>query len=358
MTAPRELGTPVQQQVYSLIEAIGYLSTATTPEEVLTKMRSAANKLMSAEGIVIIRRSGDDYHCVAEDASVPHWVGNKIDISEHGYVTLHGGIRGKSISGEALRISGTEMRYKLTMRLAPSETGFAIAAYWHPRRTPTEFELKVASALDMAGRAALRRLKSGAEITELKELIESIRLSHRELAHRLKNAYASVIGVARLTLDADAADDLGARLKALSAVHDLLDRETGHPPDLVGLLTRVLSPYQRSQGDPIALEGEQVFLCSSDATVLGIVMNELATNALKHGALSIRTGHVQVGWLKTDNWLSVRWREYGTSCSSSPVAGDGSVLLRRLIEDRLGGRIEQEFNDDGIAIRVEFPVIE
>ena len=116
------------------------------------------------------------------------------------------------------------------MLLAPSETGFAIAAYWHPRRMPTEFELKVASALDMAGRAALRRLKSGAEITELKELIESIRLSHRELAHRLKNAYASVIGVARLTLDADAADDLGARLKALSAVHDLLDRETGHPP--------------------------------------------------------------------------------------------------------------------------------
>ncbi|MDP9734571.1 UNVERIFIED_ORG: hypothetical protein QE446_004712 [Rhizobium sp. SORGH_AS260] len=58
MTAPREFGMPVQQQVCSLIEAIGYLSTATTPEEVLTKMHSAANKLMSAEGVVIIRRSG------------------------------------------------------------------------------------------------------------------------------------------------------------------------------------------------------------------------------------------------------------------------------------------------------------
>ena len=108
MTAPRELGTSVQQQVYSLIEAIGYLATATTPEEVLTKMRSAAKKLMSAKGIVIIRRSGDDYHCVAEDASVPHSVGNKIDISDHGYVTLHGGIGEKSAPGEALRNSNTE----------------------------------------------------------------------------------------------------------------------------------------------------------------------------------------------------------------------------------------------------------
>ena len=80
-------------------------------------------------------------------------------------------------------------------------------------------------------------------------------------------------------------------------------------------------------------------------------MNELATNALKYGALSIRTGHVQVGWLKTDNLLSVRWREYGTFCSGSPVAGDGSALLRRLIEDRLGGRIEGSEQEQSEIVR-------
>lgn len=217
--------------------------------------------------------------------------------------------------------------------------------------------MRAASALDMAGCAALRRLKLGAEVIELKELVESSKLSHRELAHRLKNAYASAIGVARLTLDGDAASVLGARLKALSAVHDFLDQEAGQPLDLVDVLTRVLAPYQRSQGNPIAMEGEQISLCSSDATILGIVMNELATNALKHGALSVQTGHVEVDWLKLDNWLSIRWREHGACGSGSPVASDGTVLLRRLIEDRLGGRIDREFNDNGIVIRVEFPVV-
>ena len=357
MFAPHELGTPIQRQFYSFVEAIGFLSTAMTAEEVLPTIRSAANDLMSARGIVILRRSGDDYHCVAEDASVPHWVGSKIDISERGHGTPRGSVGGSLIPEAAFPVSSTETRHKLTMLLAPEEMGFALAVYWHPCRTPTEFELRVASALDMAGCAALRRLKLGAEVIELKELVESSKLSHRELAHRLKNAYASAIGVARLTLDGDAASVLGARLKALSAVHDFLDQEAGQPLDLVDVLTRVLAPYQRSQGNPIAMEGEQISLCSSDATILGIVMNELATNALKHGALSVQTGHVEVDWLKLDNWLSIRGREHGACGSGSPVASDGTVLLRRLIEDRLGGRIDREFNDNGIVIRVEFPVV-
>ena len=127
MFAPHELGTPIQRQFYSFVEAIGFLSTAMTAEEVLTTIRSAANDLMSARGIVILRRSGDDYHCVAEDASVPHWVGSKIDISERGHGTPRGSVGGSLIPEAAFPVSSTETRHKLTMLLAPEEMGFALA---------------------------------------------------------------------------------------------------------------------------------------------------------------------------------------------------------------------------------------
>ncbi len=356
MTAPHDVGMPISPQIYSLLDAIGSLAAAVTADEVLTTVRSVANNLMSAGGIVIVQRDGEDCHCIAEEASVPHWVGRRIDGSTYKPGYLSANTEAGPPQGSSEPLMRRNVRHKFATLLAPEETAFAVAAYWDPLRTPTEFELKVASALDKAGCAALRRLKSRTELTEMNELVEGIRLSHRELAHRLKNAYASAIGVARLTLEPEAGRELAARLRALAAVHDMLDQDEAQPLLLGDLLRRVLAPYLHFEGSPIALEGEEICLLRTEATILGMVINELATNAIKYGALSVPTGHVQVDWLAGDGYLTMRWREHGSPASGArALPSEGSMLLRRLIEDQLGGRIKMEFSDGGISGLIEIP---
>ena len=92
---------------------------------------------------------------------------------------------------------------------------------------------------------------------------------------------------------------------------------------------------------------------------LALLLHELATNAAKHGALSVADGTIEIRWLETsDGLLEIDWKE----AMSAPPApkepgrvGFGSKLLLRVVEDQLGGTIKRELEPDGLRCSLRIP---
>ena len=86
-------------------------------------------------------------------------------------------------------------------------------------------------------------------------------------------------------------------------------------------------------------------------------MNELATNALKYGALATQNGRLQVSWRMEGNHLVLDWLEAdGPEVRTAALESFGSRLLRRLIEGQLGGSVVRQLEKNGVTCRLEFPV--
>jgi two-component system CheB/CheR fusion protein len=88
-----------------------------------------------------------------------------------------------------------------------------------------------------------------------------------------------------------------------------------------------------------------------------MVFHELATNAAKYGALSDRSGKVDVSWRTLDGALEVEWREHdGPPVKQPQHSGFGLSLLKGEIGYRLGGKVETNFHSDGLEVRLSFPL--
>ncbi|WP_372424643.1 hypothetical protein [Salinarimonas chemoclinalis] len=97
--------------------------------------------------------------------------------------------------------------------------------------------------------------------------------------------------------------------------------------------------------------------------MIGLIVHELATNAIKHGALAAKGGRVEVAWsvsrLEGADMLEFRWREHTTlanACSVFSDDGFGSVLLRRAAPAQLRGKAELALTGEGLLYRLEVPV--
>jgi hypothetical protein len=159
-----------------------------------------------------------------------------------------------------------------------------------------EISLTVSPVRDADGRI-VGASKIARDITERKRKERHIALLAREVDHRSKNLLALVQAAVRLT-EADTAEELKVaiegRLQALSNAHALLTQSRWEGADLRELIFEELSPYCR-QGDQRAqIVGTNLALEPMAAQSIAIVVHELATNAVKYGALSVPTGHVHV----------------------------------------------------------------
>ena len=181
-----------------------------------------------------------------------------------------------------------------------------------------------------------------------------------ELDHRVKNFLATVQALVRQTLTASPeAEALTGRIRALVIAHELLARGQWRGTSMYPLMTSVLQPYQTDpEGERIRMQGPDVRLGSRPAQTLMLGLNELATNALKYGALSIPSGYVDVRWHVTETppTLSLSWRERnGPEVGSPQRRGFGS----RLIEGSLAmesGSAQLSFEPDGLHCSIRLPL--
>ncbi len=180
-----------------------------------------------------------------------------------------------------------------------------------------------------------------------------------ELNHRVKNTLATVQSIVEQTLrsagvDPHLRDDLTERLIALARAHNVLVTESWAGADLDVLINEVLAPHERSPS-PFTLDGPPVRLHPSQAVTLSMSLHELATNAVKYGALSVPEGRVSIGWnLAHDGngarHLVLMWKESGGPPVAEPTrVGFGSRMLRGAFANQPGGRAELAFGLEGVT---------
>lgn len=202
------------------------------------------------------------------------------------------------------------------------------------------------------------------DVTGRKQAEEGNELLAGEMSHRVKNLLAIANSLTLITsrttaTTIDMARELTQRLTALGRAHDLVRPLPGHEGKaaLLGdLFTILLAPYD----DNGAFEGRirvavpRTSVGESTATILALVVHELATNSLKHGALSTLTGTLDISGSDAEAHLSVAWLERGGPPVTPPkeTAGFGNNMVRRAIQSQLGGSIEYDWSTEGVAVRL------
>lgn len=189
-----------------------------------------------------------------------------------------------------------------------------------------------------------------------------------ELNHRVKNTLATVQSLAAQTArHAESVDDLyrrlEARLMALSRAHDLLTRRHWEDAPLDSLVREVLLPLAGEDSGRVRCDGAPLSVSTRVALNLTMVLNELATNAAKYGALSNEAGRVALSWSVRSQanatLLALEWRESGGPLVSPPLRrGLGSRLMERCIERDLAGEFDLAFAVAGVTCCISIPLPE
>lgn len=200
------------------------------------------------------------------------------------------------------------------------------------------------------------------DVTARYEAEDHQRLLMREVDHRAKNALAVAQAVVRLSKGETIGDFTRAvegRISSLARSHSLLAQASWSGADLARLLEDELSSFIDGPGR-LVLTGPTVQLGADLVQSLGLTFHELATNAAKHGALSVRDGYVSVRWSVQRNMLLLHWEEHrGPKVEGSPAhQGFGSTLLGQVLRHQLGGKMEMEWAESGLKCHLTLPLSE
>lgn len=189
------------------------------------------------------------------------------------------------------------------------------------------------------------------DITAWKQAEDARGLLMREVDHRARNALAMVQSVVRLTDACDPAryrEEVIGRIDAMARAQGSLSRSNWEGGVLEDLIREELSPYAASQ--QFTLLGPKVTLPAEHVQPLSMIMHEMATNAMKYGALSVPGGRVEVT-SKTSgrHHLVLTWKESGGPAVKPPGrTGFGSRLMKRLA-DQMGGSLELDLHVTGVV---------
>jgi PAS domain S-box-containing protein len=200
--------------------------------------------------------------------------------------------------------------------------------------------------------------------TDRKKAEEDRELLLGELNHRVKNIFAVIRSLAGQGGGGPEVERYKAvflaRLDALVAAHTLALESRWSSIELAELVARTLKPYTAEQPGAIETGGDPVRLEARHAFSVGLALHELATNAVKYGALSKPGGGVRVTWrLANDGEQRVvlAWEERDGPVVAPPEDGGfGTRLIQRVFSYELGGDAALEFRPDGLRLEGRFPL--
>lgn len=196
------------------------------------------------------------------------------------------------------------------------------------------------------------------DIAERRANEEARNLLAREVDHRAKNALAVVEAVVSLTrADSKEAfvDAVRGRISALGRAHSLLAQNSWQGADLAQIVSDETASYGRD--GQVAIDGPSVRLSPKAVQPIGLLVHELATNAVKYGALSTERGQVRVRWSVHDGGeLEIGWEEAGGPAVEAPAAyGFGTTLIRQVITRQLAGSLDIAWPASGVRLAATLP---
>lgn len=206
------------------------------------------------------------------------------------------------------------------------------------------------------------------EVTEQRELRDRQQVLIAELQHRTRNLLG-VVGalVDKMLRRASSLDEFaigfGQRLGALSRAQGLLSRLGAGERVTFDALIALEVQAMNGSPDRVTLDGpDDVRLRSNSVQMLALAMHELATNALKYGALRADSGTLAVHWRRQDRdgqpWLRIEWIERGVAkaANGSLPAGQGRELIERALPYQLGAQTSYQFGDGEVRCTIEMPL--
>jgi two-component sensor histidine kinase len=192
-----------------------------------------------------------------------------------------------------------------------------------------------------------------------------------QAVHRLKNLFAMIDAMISLSVRSartpqDFAQALRGRLAALLRAKELVrpgimgtEHAASERTTVDALVRTILQPYDDDTSrERISASGPDVLVGATAVTSLALALHESATNAVKYGALSEPNGAIRIKWETHGDDFRLEWEETGGPAIvvPPPAQGFGSVLTERSIIGQLGGKIEYDWQRNGLKLRMTVPL--
>ena len=150
------------------------------------------------------------------------------------------------------------------------------------------------------------------------------------------------------------------RLQGLAVSNTLLASGDWRGTSLLSLIERQLAPFVGLPSARIKLHGPNVSLTAEAAQAIGLALHELATNAVKYGALSVPDGAISITWevdeAQSTGGLKLDWRESGGPLVTTPKrTGFGHVVMKTLVEQTVKGTVVIDFASEGLLWSLQAP---
>lgn len=219
-----------------------------------------------------------------------------------------------------------------------------------------------AKLMPLPGNDEARLLGVAYDATDRKRAEERAAMLAHEVEHRAKNALALVASLLRMTdakTVAELKEVMQGRVGALARTMGLLGRQQWTGAALGQIIAEELAPFRKPEAgeDGIRLEGPELKLGRDMVQPLSMAVHELATNAVKYGALSVPDGRLEVRWRLEDGKIHLHWRESGGPPIKGPPAQEnfGSRLIDSIFQGQFGGAITRHWEEFGLVCEMMFP---
>ncbi|WP_376091661.1 sensor histidine kinase [Roseomonas sp. CCTCC AB2023176] len=204
------------------------------------------------------------------------------------------------------------------------------------------------------------------EAAALRRELERVGEDRAALQHRIRNSLGAIRSIARRTavtstdLD-DYAAHLDGRIGAFARVQAAVIREPTAGLDLAQLVADELLSCSAREGEGVLIEGPEIRLRSKPAETLALTVHELATNAVKYGALACPGGQLTVTWRAEDPggghpWLILDWIEAGVPDPKPSRRGFGTDLLEKTLPYDLKAEVSLVFGTNGVRCTIALPM--
>jgi PAS domain S-box-containing protein len=222
------------------------------------------------------------------------------------------------------------------------------------------WDATVSLIVDAAGKPG-RVLVVARDMSERQLAREARQKLMHQMHHREKNVLAMAMAIASQSLAransiAEGRMAVEQRLMALAEAHNLLHEGGSDVVGLRRLVERAIAPYD-TVPSRFRVDGADLSLSSSSALAVAMAVHELCTNAVKHGALAAKSGHVAIAWRAEAARLDWTWREFdGPAVSPPQRRGFGLRVIEAGFRDQLRGSIEMSFAPPGLVCAVDVPL--
>ena len=184
----------------------------------------------------------------------------------------------------------------------------------------------------------------------------------RETVHRIKNLISIVQAIStKVSRQTSSFSEYNAkfasRLAALASAQDVLVKTEWEDARIREIIESALAPF-RPNPALVVRAGPDIVLPARYVSGVSLALYELATNAMKYGALLARPGSVSLTWQATGNLGSLVWKEVHTDATrpARENAGFGTLLIQNAFNRDAGTRVHYEVTDAGVTAEFEWPL--